>query len=273
VVAGDLLAPQTLRPALRGVHTAYYLVHSMASGRGYAQRDLVAAESFAQAAAAEGVQHIVYLGALADPGQELASHLRSRIDTGAMLRRGRVPVTEFRVGVIVGAGSVSFQMIRRVAELLPLIPGNRWLLHKTQPLAAQNAVDYLVAALQDDHVRGRVFEIGGPEVTTYADLIERYARVRGLHRRVVLVPGLPARLMALGIGLLTPVPQSVARAVVGGLASDSRVVHDDALRAFPGVRLVDFASAAREAVGAARRASGKPEPAIRFGWARAPGLR
>jgi uncharacterized protein YbjT (DUF2867 family) len=219
------------------------------------------------------VKHIVYLGALADPDERLASHLRSRIDTGAALRSGPVPVTEFRVGVIAGRGSVSFQMIRRVAEVLPVVPGNRWLLHKTQPLAACNAVDYLVAALRAEHARGRVFEIGGPEVTTYADLIMRYARVRGLRRRVVLVPGLPTWLTALGIAVLTPVRWSVARAVVGGLASDSRVVLGDAASTFPGVRLVPFAAAAREASLPARDVPGARRPAFRFGWVRAPGLR
>jgi uncharacterized protein YbjT (DUF2867 family) len=253
IVAGDVLAPAGLRLALQGVHTAYYLIHSMASGRGYTKRDLVAARNFAQAAADAGVRHIIYLGALADPEVALAPHLRSRIDTGAMLRRGAVPVTEFRVGVIAGAGSTSLQMIRRVTELLPIIPGNQWLRHKTQPIAAQNAVDYLIAALLDPPDRSRIFEIGGPEVTTYADLMMRYARVRGLKRSVVLIPGLPVWLMALGIALLTPVAHCVARAVVGGLSTDSVVVHGDALRTFPQVKLVDFASAACEALAQTRR--------------------
>jgi len=257
IVTGDVLTAASLRPALQGVHTAYYLIHGMSSGRGYAERDLLAARNFAQAAADAGVRHIIYLGALADPEQVLASHLRSRIDTGAMLRLGAVPVTEFRVGVIAGAGSTSFQMIRRVTERLPIVAANPWLRHKTQPIAAQNAVDYLIAALEKRPDRNRVFEIGGPEVTTYADLMLRYAGVRGLKRRVVLIPGLPVWLMALGIALLTPVAPCVARAVVGGLSSDSIVTHGDALRAFPEVRLVDFASAAREALAQTRPAAGR----------------
>lgn len=248
IVAGDVLAPETLASALDGVHTAYYLVHSMTSGAGYTERDLVAARNFARAAATAGVRHIIYLGALADPADTVGCHLRSRIDTGAALREGPVPVTEFRVGVIAGEGSLSFRMIRRVTESLPVIPGSPWLQHRTQPLAAQNVVDYLVAALDKPGSQGRVFEIGGPEVTTYAELMLAYARVRGLRRRVVTIPGLPVWLMALGIGMLTPVQSSVARAVAGGLASDSVVAHDDALRAFPEVRLVDFESAARVAI-------------------------
>lgn len=273
VVVGDVLKPASLDPAMQGVHTAYYLIHGMSSGSGYVQRDLRAAENFARAAADAGVQHIIYLGGLADPGQTLSRHLRSRIDTGAKLREGSVPVTEFRASVIAGRGSASFQMIRRVTELLPIIPGNQWLRHKTQPLAARNAVDYLIAALDNPRGRGRIFEIGGPDVTTYADLILRYARVRGLRRRVVLIPGLPVWLMALGIGLLTPVPQSVARAVAGGLASDSIVAHDDALRTFPEVTLVDFATAAGEAIARTRRASGRPDSAVRPAWTGALALR
>lgn len=245
---GDVLAAESLGRALHGVHTAYYLVHGMTSGAGYAERDLVAARNFARAAAAAGVQHIIYLGALADPADRMGPHLRSRIDTGAALRDSPVPVTEFRVGVIAGEGSLSFRMIRRVTEWLPIIPGSPWLRHKTQPLAAQNVVDYLVAALDKPANRGRVFEIGGPKVSTYAELMLAYARVRGLRRRILIIPGLPVWLMALGIGMLTPVQSNVARAVAGGLASDSVVAHDDARRAFPEVSLVDFESAARSAL-------------------------
>jgi uncharacterized protein YbjT (DUF2867 family) len=273
VVAGDVLAPQTLRQVMHGVDTAYYLIHGMTGGRGYAQRDLVAARNFAQAAADAGVQHIIYLGALADPDQALGSHLRSRIDTGAALRQGPVAVTEFRVGVIAGPGSISFQMIRRVTEVLPFIPANRWLQHKTQPIAAQNVVDYLVAALDNPGGRGRIFEIGGPEVTTYAELLQRYARVAGLKRRVVLIPGLPVWLMALGIALLTPVPQSVARAIVGGLSCDSRVTHGDALRTFSEVKLIDFSSAARDAVAKTRREDGSRRLASGLGWFGVPAVR
>lgn len=255
IVTGDVLAAASLRPALQGVHTAYYLIHGMSSGRGYTERDLLAARNFAQAAAEADVRHIIYLGALADPESALAPHLRSRIDTGAMLRRGAVPVTEFRVGVIAGAGSTSFQMISHVTERLPIVAANPWLRHKTQPIAAQNAVDYLIAAREKRPDRSCVFEIGGPEVTTYADLMLRYAGVRGLRRRVVLIPGLPVWLMALGVAMLTPVTPCLARAVVGGLSSDSVVMHDDALRSFPEVRLVDFASAAREALAQARPAA------------------
>jgi uncharacterized protein YbjT (DUF2867 family) len=273
VVVGDIGQPESLARALEGVETAYYLVHGMTSGEGYAQRDLVAARNFAQAAAAAGTRHIVYLGALADPSGPMGPHLRSRLDTGAALAEGTVPVSEFRVGVIADEESLSFRMIRRVTELLPVIPGSPWLCHMTQPLAGRNVVDYLVAVLDKPSRRHCVYEIGGPKVTTYADLMLAYARVRGLQRRVVTIPGLPVWLMALGIALLTPVQWSVARAVAGGLASDSVVNREDAQLAFPDVRLIDFESAAREALAAEWRAVGAPRVPAAVGWRLAPGRR
>ena len=245
IVRGDVMRPETLPEALQGVHTAYYLIHSMASGDGYASRDLEAARNFAQAAANAGVRHIVYLGGLADPEQQIGPYMRSRAETGATLRHGPVPVTEFRASVIAGPGSTSFEMIRRVTDLLPVIPGPTWMRHKAQPIPAENVVDYLLAALEKPEANEQVFEIGGPDVMTYDELMLRYARVRGLKRRVVLIPGLPVWLLALGFRLLTSVPQATAAALVGELAIDSVVARADALQVFPEVKLTDFDSAVR----------------------------
>lgn len=249
IIAADVLRPYSLPAALQGVHTAYYLIHSMACGDGYASRDLEAARNFAQAAAAAGVRHIIYLGGLADSEQQVTPYMRSRAETGATLRQGPVPVTEFRASVIAGPGSTSFEMIRRIADLLPLIPGPTWMRHKAQPIAAPNVVDYLLAALSKPEAQGKVFEIGGPEVLGYDELMLRYARVRGLKRRMVLIPGLPVWLLALGFRLLTPVPQATAAALIGELRSDSVVVRTEALRVFPDVTLIDYASAVRASVG------------------------
>jgi uncharacterized protein YbjT (DUF2867 family) len=248
ILSGDVMDIASLRLALAGVHTAYYLVHSMRSGRGYTQRERIAARNFAVAAAEAGVRHIIYLGGLADPEQHLAPHLRSRIETGAILRQGSVPVTEFRAGVIVGSGSISFEMIRFVTECFPLIPAPRWLKNKVQPIAAQNVVDYLLAALENHEGEGGVFEIGGPEITTYGDLMLRYARLRGHKRRLLFLPYLPLWLMAWGISRLTPVPYPIAWALVGGLSSDSVVLHPAALRVFPEVQLIDYDAAVRLAL-------------------------
>jgi uncharacterized protein YbjT (DUF2867 family) len=243
ILRGDVMNLPSLQSALEGVHTAYYLIHNMRSGRGYTALERIAARNFATAAAEAGVRHIIYLGGLADPEQQIAPHLRSRLETGAILRQGSVPVTEFRAGVIVGSGSISFEMIRFLTECFPLIPAPRWLKNKAQPIAAQNVVDYLLAALENPAGQGGVFEIGGPEVATYGDLMLRYARVRGHRRRLLLLPYLPLWLMAWGVSRLTPVPYPIALALVDGLSSDSVVLHADALRVFPEVNLIDYDAA------------------------------
>lgn len=237
----------SLTSAMKDVHTAYYLVHNMSSGHGYTKIEIQAAQNFAQAAADADVKHIIYLGGLADPEQHIAPHMRSRIETGVTLRKGSVPVTEFRAGVIAGSGSISFEMIRFMAELLPIIPGPTWLKNKAQPIAAQNVIDYLLAALDNWDGHGQVFEIGGPKVTTYQDLMESYARARGLKRKFFLLPYIPIDLMAFGIGLTTPVPHPIARALVGGLSRDSIVLNKNAHDVYP-IDLIDFDTAAKEAL-------------------------
>ena len=248
LVSADVTAPSTLAPALTGVEAAYYLIHNMASGRGYTGRELEGARNFAFAAETAGLQHIIYLGGLADPEQHIAPHMRSRIETGAVLRKGRIPVTEFRAGVIAGSGSISFEMIRFMTELFPVIPGPEWLNNKSQPIAAQNVVDYLMAALDNPNGRGRVFEIGGPEIVHYKDLMMRYAHLRGLKRSMLVLPYIPLWFMSFGVGLTTPVPRPLAHALIGGLSSDSIVKHNEALHIFPEVKLIPFEEAAQTAL-------------------------
>lgn len=248
VFQGDVMIPSTLASALENVHTAYYLIHNMSSGHGYTERELEGARNFANAAETAGIDHIIYLGGLADIEQNIGAHMRSRIETGAMLRQSRVPVTEFRAGVVAGSGSISFEMIRFMTELLPIILGTTWMNNMSQPIAIQNVIDYLFAALTNPNGRGAVFEIGGPDITNYSDLMLRYARARGLKRKVFLLPGIPISLMAFGVGLMTPVPYPIAYALIGGLSTDSIVKYPEALQVFPEVKLVDFDSAAQDAL-------------------------
>ena len=248
VVQGDVTIPSMLGPALEGVHTAYYLIHNMTRGHGYTALELDSARNFAKAAEDAHVQHIIYLGGLADPEQHIAPHMRSRIETGRVLREGKVPVTEFRAGVIAGSGSISFEMIRFMTELFPIVPGPLWMKNRTQPIAIQNVIDYLLAALTNPKGRGGVFEIGGPEIAKYGELMLRYARVRGLKRDMILLPGIPLWFMAFGVGLVTPVPYPIAYALVGGLSADSVVKHPQALEVFPEVKLIDFDTAAKDAL-------------------------
>ena len=248
VVQGDVTVPSTLPAALEGVHTAYYLIHNMTHGQGYTALELDSARAFATAAEEAGVEHIIYLGGLADPEQHIAPHMRSRIETGRVLREGNVPVTEFRAGVITGSGSISFEMIRFMTELFPIVPGPFWMKNKSQPIAIQNVIDYLLAALTNPNGRGGIFEIGGPDITSYGDLMMRYARIRELKRSMLLVPGIPLWFMAFGVGLMTPVPYPIAYALIGGLSADSVVKHPEALTVFPEVKLIDFDSATKDAL-------------------------
>ena len=249
LVCGDITVPGTLETALNGVHAAYYLIHNMTIGRGYTQIEINGAHNFALAAERSGLEQIIYLGGLADPNDKhLALHLRSRMETGEMLRRGKVPITEFRAGVIVGSGSISFEMIRFITEALPLIIGPTWLRNQAQPIATENVIDYLKAALENFDKQSRIVEIGGNEIITYGDLMLRYARLRGLKRNLIMLPGIPLWFMAMGVGLTTPVPYPIAYALTGGLSSDSIVQHDEARRIFPNIKLISFEDATTNAL-------------------------
>ena len=248
VIEGDVTIPSTLRAALEGIHTAYYLIHNMTRGHGYTSLELESARNFAKAAETANVQHIIYLGGLADPEQQIAPHMRSRIETGHVLREGKVPVTEFRAGVIVGSGSISFEMIRFMTELFPIVPGPLWMKNKCQPIAIQNVIDYLFAALTNPNGRGGIFEIGSPDIARYSDLMLRYACIRGLKRWIFLLPGIPLWFMAFGVDRITPVPYPIAYALIGGLSADSVVKHPQALEIFPEVELIDFDAATRDAL-------------------------
>jgi len=248
VVQADVTSASTFAHALDGVHSAFYLIHQMAHGPGYIPLELDSARAFAAAAGEAGIKHIIFLGGLADPKEKISPHMRSRIETGEILRAGKVPVTEFRVGVVTGSGSISFEMIRFMTELLPIVPGPMWLNKKTQPIAIRNVIDYLLAALKNPSGQSRVFEIGGPQATTYGDLMIRYARIRNLKRRLLLVRHIPVWFMAFGVGLISPIPYPVAYVLIESLSADCIVWHPDVLKAFPDVKLIDFDVAVREAL-------------------------
>jgi uncharacterized protein YbjT (DUF2867 family) len=248
LVRGDVMEPATLAPALKDVHTAYYLVHNMSLGRGYTTLEIQAAKNFVLAAEEAGVQHIIYLGGLADDNQSISPHLLSRIETGAALSQGKIPVTEFRASIIAGSGSISFEMIRFTTEFFPIIPIPRWMKNKSQPIAIQNIMDYLLAALEKWDEAGSILEIGGPEIITYQEVMSRYARVRGYERGFFLLPYVPVWFMALGIALMTPVPRRIARALVRGLSHDSIVTRGNAHETYPEVNLMDFESATQDAL-------------------------
>ncbi len=248
VVTGDVLAPGGVQQALEGVDVAYYLVHSLASGGGFHEKDVAAARAFGSAAAAAGVERLVYLGGLGDPDKDLSEHLRSRQATGDALREAGVPVTEFRAAVVVGSGSISFEMIRYLTERLPVMVCPQWVYTRVQPIGVDDLLRYLVAALEVPESAGRVVEIGGADVQTYGDMMLGYAQVRGLRRRLQPVPVLTPVLSSYWVHLVTPIPSAIARPLIEGLRSEV-VVRDDTARVlFPGIVPVDYVTAVRAAV-------------------------
>ncbi len=188
VVQGDMLQPETLGAAMRGVRVIYYMVHSLGSGSRFSQRDLDAARNCSIAAHSARVERIIYLGGLGNPGADLSPHLRSRHETGEALRESGILVTEFRAAVIVGSGSLSFEMIRYLTERIPVMICPKWVFTKIQPIAIRNVLDYLVAALECPESVGLTIEIGGNDVLTYAGMMLGYAKARGLKRRLLAVP-------------------------------------------------------------------------------------
>jgi uncharacterized protein YbjT (DUF2867 family) len=183
VVRGDVHDLPSLQVAMYGTDVAYYLVHSMEGGEfGFEERDRSAARNFAAAAESAGLQRLVFLGGLGDEASQLSAHLRSRHEVGAILRAGVVPVTELRAGLIIGAGSASYTMLRQLVERLPVMITPRWVDTRTQPIAIDDIVRYLVAVLDDPPGEERIYEVGGPDVMTYRSMMQRYARVRRLRR-------------------------------------------------------------------------------------------
>jgi uncharacterized protein YbjT (DUF2867 family) len=248
LVHGDILTPGILAQAMQGIYAAYYFIHNMTVGRNYFEKEIESARNFSSVAAASGLEHIIYLGGLADPNKDIGLHLRSRIQTGNTLRQGSVPVTEFRASLIIGSGSISFEMIRYLCEQFPLLVGPPWINNRAQPIAIQNVLDYLVAALENPDCRGKIYEIGGKDILTYAETMAVYARLRGLSRRILALPGMPVNLMARVAGRVTPVPARIAGPLLGGMRSDS-VVHDDAAgRDFPHIRPLDYETSVRQAL-------------------------
>ena len=248
VVQGDMLQPDSLFVAMQGIHVVYYLVHSLGGGSDFSERDLAAARNCANAAKSAGVERIIYLGGLGDAQADLSPHLRSRHETGAALRAAGVPVTEFRAAVIVGSGSLSFEMIRYLTERLPVMICPKWVFTRIQPIAIRNVLDYLVAALDCAASTGRILEIGGRDVLTYAQMMTGYARARGLTRRLFAVPVLTPRLSSYWVHLVTPIPANIAQPLIKGLGNEVIVRDAAALRLFPAIQPLDYATAVRLAL-------------------------
>jgi len=220
LVEADVLNADSLDGVLKNIDTAYYLIHSMGGDDEFSKTDIIAAENFARAAENQKVKRIIYLGGLVSPDDNLSKHLSSRLETGESLRKFSVPVTEFRAGVIVGSGSLSFELIRYLTERLAFMITPKWVNTKTQPIAIRDVLRYLVHALEVQKSIGEIIEIGGEDILTYKDLMKIYADVRELKRFFINVPVLTPRLSSHWIGLVTPLPSRIAKPLVDGLKTE-----------------------------------------------------
>jgi uncharacterized protein YbjT (DUF2867 family) len=225
VVFGDVFQPDSMTEALSGIETAYYMVHSMGTGRDFESADREGARNFAQAARDAGGKRIVYLGGLGDSEQKLSKHLRSRQEVGQVLAESGAQVIEFRASIIIGSGSLSYEMIRSLVQRLPFMICPRWVQTPAQPIAIEDVLAFLAAALDYEPAGHHVFEIGGPQQVTYRELMREYAKQRGLKRLMVSVPFLTPRLSSLWLGLVTPLYARVGRKLVDSLKNPT-VVRD-----------------------------------------------
>ena len=233
VTAGDLLDRESLSTAFAGVDTAFYFVHSMGADRDFEEQDRLAAQNFAEAATAAGVRRIIYLGGLGNPDHELSKHLRSRQETGNILRAYHGQVIEFRASIVIGSGSLSFEMIRALVERLPVMICPRWVRVKAQPIAIEDLLAYLIAGLELPVGHSQVYEIGGPDQVSYGEIMQEYAHQRGLRRWMIPVPLLTPHLSSLWLGLVTPLYARVGRKLVDSLRNPTLISNNLAATTLP----------------------------------------
>ena len=245
-VAADVTDADAVRRALDGVEVAFYLVHSLGSSD-YAEIDRRAAETVASESERAHLTQLVYLGGLGDDRPDLSPHLRSRLETGTALSSGAVPVTTLRAAVVIGRGSAAFETIVSLVDRLPAMIAPKWVATPTQPIALADVVRYLAGVARLPAALGEDFDVGGPDVLTYREMIERIARVRGKRRLIVEVPVLSPRLSSYWLHLITPVRAAVARPLIEGLRNPT-IVRDDRLRTLLPFALTTFDDAARIAL-------------------------
>lgn len=247
-VQGDMLEPATLGRAVADIDTAYYLVHSMSGGRaGFERRDREAAENFVAAANRAKVRRVIYLGGLGETGDDLSEHLKSRLEVAEILKKGTFTTTFLRAAVIIGAGGASFEMVRALVNRLPIMITPRWVTTRCQPIAVDDVISYLAGCLADERTAGRTFDIGGPEVLTYKEMMERFAGIEGKQLYIFPVPVLTPKLSSYWVGLITPVPPSVSMPLIEGLKNEV-ICRDNAIRDIIPLQLKPYDDAVRSAL-------------------------
>lgn len=253
VVQGDLLKGEGLDEAFRAVHSAYYLVHSMGgknifSNREFAKADKCAAKNFLHAADAAGLKRVIYLGGLGEIGKNLSEHLRSRAEVAEILSSGKTQATILRAAVIIGAGGASYEMLRHLVEKLPVMVCPKWIGTKIQPIAVRDVLAYLMGCLLNPDTAGKVFDIGGPDILTYREMMQQYARAKGLCPRLIIrVPVLTPHLAAYWVDLVTPVPSGIAHPLIEGLKNEV-ICHDNSIDRYIPIRKTPFFEAAKIAI-------------------------
>jgi len=247
-VNGDLLKPETLTPALAGIDTVYYLVHSMAAGRaGFETRERTAVLNFITAASNAGIRRVIYLGGLGETGSGLSEHLRSRLEIGNLLRAAPFATTFLRAAIILGKGGASFEMIRCLVERLPVMITPRWVNTRCQPIAVDDVIRYLTGCLHDERTVGETFDIGGPEILTYREMMERFAAIEKKRVFIIPVPVLTPKLSSYWVWLMTPVKPSISMPLIEGLANEV-VCRENRIRELIPFKLTSYDDAVRIAL-------------------------
>lgn len=255
-VQADLLDPDSLTAALADVDSAYYLVHSMGRGNGdFADQDRQAARNFVAAAEAAGVRRVIYLGGLGETGDNLSHHLASRLEVARILQSGRFSTTFLRAAVIIGYGGASYEMVHSLVRRLPIMITPRWVATRNQPIAVADVIAYLAGCLQEPRTEGQTFDIGGPDVLTYKEMMERFARIEGRRIWIVPVPVLTPKLSAYWVGLVTPVKAAIAIALIEGLKNEV-ICRDNRIRELIPIPLTSFDDALRTALAEQQQAGG-----------------
>ena len=248
IVRGDVFDEAALAKACLDVDALYYLIHSMSQrSHDFAATDRRAAAVVGKAAAAAGIKRIIYLGGLGDRSASLSRHLQSRHEVGDLLRSSGVPVTELRAAVIIGAGSASFEMMRSITERLPVMIAPRWVNTRCQPIGISDVLSYLLEALERPQTADRIYDIGGSEVLTYRDMMMRYAALRDIKRAIVVVPVLSPRLSSYWVHFVTPLPTSLASALIESLTNEV-IVRDDASLTVFSVKPIGYDEAVKKAL-------------------------
>jgi uncharacterized protein YbjT (DUF2867 family) len=255
-VRGDLLQPESLPAVLEGVTTAYYLVHSMGAGKGdFAEQDRQAARNFTAAADTAGVKRVIYLGGLGETGDNLSHHLASRLEVAHILQTGSFSTTFLRAAVIIGYGGASYEMVHSLVKRLPVMITPRWVSTRNQPIAVADVIAYLVGCLEEPKTAGETFDIGGPDIMTYKEMMERFAALEGKRLWIIPVPVLTPKLSSYWVGLVTPVKAAIAIALIEGLKNEV-ICRDNRIREPVPIRLTPFDEAIRTALTEQRQHEG-----------------